>query len=485
MTGGISINTTKLTNPNFCIGVLIVSALVSTFNETLLNVALIPIAKEMQVSPAAAQWLVTGYMLVASIMVPVTAFLYLSVKTRVLHLTALAIVLIGSLGCVFATSFPFLLLCRLLQAAGTGMMIPIMMNVIMQIAPVQKLTIYLSLGCAAIAVGPALGPTISGFIVQIFSWRASFLLIALFIAGLIGASAAVMKNVAELTHPHLDILSVILSTCGLAIFLLGISLTPADVKTGIILLIAGTVIIVAFAVRQQHLKEPMLNLAPFRNILFDLAMLLAFISMMINFSMNALMPSYLQETFGVTSMMSALILLPGVLLNAGSTLLGGRIMAKHGIKKMLPIGFLVFTLGLLLLSLCKTSAPLLAIVLIYVLLYQGLAFTQAPSQTTALESLPKPLYPHGVSLSNTFMQVAAAVGSSLFGGISSSVQADEILAGITGPVAMADGFGTALHVAILIGVIGFVLTFILNRKIQQAKAKNKADVHPQLITNDE
>lgn len=464
----------RLKSPNIIIAVLIFSALVATFNETLLNVALIPIADEMNVSSATAQWLVTGYMLVTSIMVPVTAFLYLSVRTKVLHLTALCIVLAGTLGCLFSVSFPMLLACRMLQAAGTGMMIPIMMNVTMQIAPKEKLTVYLALCSAAVTVGPALGPTISGVIMQHFTWRASFVLITVLVLAAIILSAVIMRNVAELTHPHLDIISVVLSSGGLAFFLLGISLAASNPLRGIVFIGAGVAIIAAFAVRQNHLEEPMLNLTPFKNATFVFGLILVFIPMLINFSLNAVMPSYLQGALGVSSMVSALILLPGVLGNAGSTLLSGKIMAKRGVRVMLPVGFSVFTLGVLLLSFCKTSVAIPVIILIHIFLYQGLAFTQSPAQTTALEALPKELYPHGVSLTNTFMQVAAAVGSSLFGGIRSSVQAADLSAGIASNIAAADGFSAALHVAVMIGVAGLVITFIFNRRVNGRAHKETA-----------
>ena len=156
----------KQRNPWIVIGVLVFSALVATFNETILNVALRIISQDMKISMANVQWLITGYMLVTSVMVPVTAFLYQSIPTKKLFLGAMMIILIGTVGCLLAPSFPVLLLFRMIQAIGTGMMIPIMMNTVLIVVPKTQIGTAMALCVCGITLGPAFGPTISGILIQ-------------------------------------------------------------------------------------------------------------------------------------------------------------------------------------------------------------------------------------------------------------------------------------------------------------------------------
>lgn len=450
----------KQKNPWIVIGVLVFSALVATFNETILNVSLLLIADDLSVSSATVQWLITGYMLVTSVMVPVTAFLYQSVPTKKLYIVAMSIIFIGTAGCFAAPVFPVLLAFRMLQAVGTGMMIPIMMNTVLIVVPKQQIGTAMALCVCGITLGPAFGPSVSGIMVQFFNWRSVFVLLMVLVLIAIIAGAVYVDNVAPLTKPHLDILSVILSTAGLALFLYGISVIMSEITAGLLCLVAGIIILAIFVIRQSRLKEPLLNFRPFQNIHFTLGVAMVFIAMLINFSLNAVMPSFLQGAFGAASMASALMLLPGILLNAVSTNVSGKILDKHGVKVMLPLGFAVFTAALFFMSRCSEQTSLVLIVILHIIIYQGLAYSMSPAQTSALATLTPEMNSHGVAIVNTFMQIAASVGSSLFGGIQTFRQAAGLAEGMSEPAAIAYGFSGTIIAAVIMGIIGFVLALI-------------------------
>lgn len=455
----------KQKNPWIIIGVLVFSALVATFNETILNVALRIISEDMNVTLANVQWLITGYMLVTSVMVPVTAFLYQSVPTKKLFLAAMGIILIGTVGCLFAPVFPVLLAFRMFQAVGTGMMIPIMMNTVLIVVPKTQIGTAMALCVCGITLGPAFGPTISGVLVQFFYWKSVFVLLLILLIIAIIAGAMCVDNVAPLSKPHLDLLSVVLSTAGLAAFLYGISVVMSQIGIGLACIAAGVVILAVFVVRQRKLKEPLLNFKPFSNIKFTLGVAMVFIAMLINFSLNVVMPSFLQGAFGVASMTSALLLLPGVLLNAASTNISGKILDKYGVKIMLPLGFLVFSVALFVLSRFNASSSLVLLVIVHIIIYQGLAFSMSPAQTSALATLTPELNSHGVAIVNTFMQISASVGSSLFGGIQSVRQASALAGGASETTAIVYGFSGTIQAAFIMGVIGIILAIIFARKI--------------------
>ena len=453
----------KQKNPWIIIGVLVFSALVATFNETILNVALRIISEDMNVTLANVQWLITGYMLVTSVMVPVTAFLYQSVPTKKLFLGAMGIILIGTVGCLFAPVFPVLLAFRMFQAIGTGMMIPIMMNTVLIVVPKTQIGTAMALCVCGITLGPAFGPTISGVLVQFFYWKSVFVLLLILLVIAIIAGAICVDNVAPLSRPHLDLLSVVLSTAGLAAFLYGISVVMSQLGTGLVCII----ILAVFVVRQRKLKEPLLNFKPFSNIKFTLGVAMVFIAMLINFSLNVVMPSFLQGAFGVASMTSALLLLPGVLLNAASTNISGKILDKYGVKIMLPLGFLVFSVALFVLSRFNASSSLVLLVIVHIIIYQGLAFSMSPAQTSALATLTPDLNSHGVAIVNTFMQISASVGSSLFGGIQSVRQAAALADGASETTAIVYGFSGTIQAAFIMGVIGIILAIVFARKVEK------------------
>ena len=460
-------------NPWLSVGVLVFSALAATFNETSLNVALLPIAEDMNVGTAAVQWLITGYMLVTAVMVPVTAFLYQSIPTKKLYTGAMLIILAGTAGCFFSLSFPALLAFRMIQAVGTGMMIPIMMNTVLLVAPKEKTGTAMALCVCGITLGPAFGPSISGIVVQFFSWRAIFILIMILVAAAILLGIFALENVAELTKPHLDLLSVVFSTAGLALFLYGISIVMSSTAAGLILIAAGAAILAAFVLRQKKLEEPMINLRPFSDRKFTLGLIMVSLAMLVNFSLNAVMPSFLQGALGVSSMVSALLLLPGVLLNAVSTNISGRILDRYGAKIMIPAGFLLFSAALFALSRCGTGTGLAAIVIIHIIICQGLAFSMSPSQTSALSALTPDLNPHGVAIVNTFMQIAAGVGSSLLGGIQAARQAAALAEGTAQQEAVAFGFSGAATAAFLLGIAGLITALFFSAGLTDRRKDRK------------
>ena len=151
-----------------------IAAFVAAFNENIINVALHDIMAAFSVSATTAQWLVSGYMIVTSIFTAIMAFLSGRFSTRKLLFFACGCMVAGEVLCLVAPSFSVLLPSRILQAAGSGILFPLMMNVVLSCAPREKLGLYLSLGGACITLGPAFGPVISGLMCTLFGWRAVF-----------------------------------------------------------------------------------------------------------------------------------------------------------------------------------------------------------------------------------------------------------------------------------------------------------------------
>ncbi|MFW2499817.1 MDR family MFS transporter [Clostridium diolis] len=457
------------------IAILVASAFVATFNETILNVALSAIMKDMNVSAGTVQWLVTAYMTVAAVMVPVTAFLIQSFKTRNLFLSAMGLLLIGTICAAFSNSFAMLLISRMIQSSGTGMIIPIMMNTILLVAPKEKLGISMAICVPAILLGPAFGPTVSGIILQYFSWHALFIMLIPIVAILMIIGTLFLVNVGELTKPKMDYLSIILSTIGVGTIIYAISsISEGNIRTTLISFIIGIICLILFIKRQNTLKEPMLNLSPFKYPKFVIGTILVMIAMMVTFTMSIMLPMYMEGALGKTSSVAGLALLPAVICAGLAAPVGGKIYDKFGVKFLIPLGTGIVTVFVFLISLSKSDTSLVHLVIIYICMSVGIGLFMSPSQTHGLNQLPKEYYPHGVAIVNTLQQVSAAIGSSLFIGIMSAAQINALeVHHATNEVAMATGFSTATLVVCGFAFVALILSFFFGKNKSEVEAKEQ------------
>lgn len=451
-------------NVKVVIAILVFSGLVATFNETILNVALSSLMKEMNVTAGVVQWIITAYMIVVAVLVPVTAFLIQTFKTKQLYLTAMTILLIGTISAVFSGSFTMLLLSRILQAAGTGMIIPIMMNTVLAVSPPKSRGLVMGLCGAALTLGPALGPTVAGVVLQRYSWHALFIILIPIIILAIALGSIYLVNVSNITKPKLDVISILLSSLGVGGFIYGISSISGNTNikmVGIIFAI-GIISLILFCKRQLSLKQPMLNLSTFKYPVFTIGTLLVMLSMMTIFTMAVMLPMFLQEGLGTTTFIAAMTLLPATLISGVMTPIGGKIYDKLGGKILLPIGFAIILIPLFLLARSSHDASIMSIIILFIVVDIGVAFTMSPSQTNALSALPKEYYPHGVAILNTLQQLASAIGSSLFIGIMSASQLNALSKQVGEQAAAATGFNSATLVLCGFVLVGLILSLILS-----------------------
>jgi len=457
-------------NTNAIIAVLVFSGFIATFNETILNVALSPLMVEFNVTAGTIQWIITTYMIVVAVLVPVTAFLIQTFKTKQLFLAAMAILLVGTICGACSASFVMLLISRIIQAAGTGMMIPVMMNTVLIVAPKEKRGAVMGLCGAALTLGPALGPTVAGIVLQFFSWHALFvLLIAIIIIAMIVGSIFLV-NVSYVTKPKMDIPSIILSTIGFGGLIYGISTISegGDIKIVGSVFAIGVICLIIFCKRQISLKEPMLNLRAFKYPVFTIGTLLVMLSMMTVFTMSVMLPMFIQSALGANSFVAAMTLLPATLISGFLTAVAGKLYDKIGPKVVLPIGFVIILIPLFILAHSNSNTSLMAIIVLFIIVDVGIALTMSPAQTTALNPLPREYYPHGVAILNTLQQLSAAIGSSLFIGIMSATQLKALNNQIQEQTAAATGFSSSALVLsgfVLVGIVlSILLSFIKNKR---------------------
>lgn len=444
--------------------VMYIAAFVAAFNENIINVALHDIMAAFSVSATTAQWLVSGYMIVTSIFTAIMAFLSGRFSTRKLLFFACGCMVAGEVLCLFAPSFSVLLPSRILQAAGSGILFPLMMNVALSCAPREKLGLYLSLGGACITLGPAFGPVISGLMCTLFGWRAVF--VVPLVGGIVVAAAGVkhVQNVGERSNTTLDILSVVLLAAGITAFVYSVGEFSTNLIAGIVTLFAAMVLLGLFAARQLKLEHPVLNVRPMASVRFWPACLLVVVSMMTTFSMSVLLPLYFEGAYGMTALVAGLLILPAIACNAVTSIVGGRVMDARGAWPLLPVGFSLIAVGQTAISMTAASMNIGVVVALTVVVYAGVGLVLSPSQTAGLETLPAAEHPHGTALLNTWNMIAASFGPSLFIGLLSSSAATAGVVGVATDVTQAIGFATAVRVAAVIALVGFVVSVVYARR---------------------
>lgn len=444
--------------------VMYIAAFVAAFNENIINVALHDIMAAFSVSATTAQWLVSGYMIVTSIFTAIMAFLSGRFSTRKLLFFACGCMVASEVLCLIAPSFSVLLPSRILQAAGSGILFPLMMNVVLSCAPREKLGLYLSLGGACITLGPAFGPVISGLMCTLFGWRAVF--VVPLVGGIVVAAAGVklVQNVGERSSTTLDILSVVLLAAGITAFVYSVGEFSTNPIAGIVALFAAIVLLGLFAARQLKLEHPVLNVRPMASVRFWPACLLVVVSMMTTFSMSVLLPLYFEGAYGMTALIAGLLILPAIACNAVTSIVGGRVMDARGAWPLLPVGFALIAVGQTAISMTAASMNIGVVVALTVVVYAGVGLVLSPSQTAGLETLPAAEHPHGTALLNTWNMIAASFGPSLFIGLLSSSAATAGAAGAATDVAQAIGFATAVRVAAVIAVVGFATSLVYARR---------------------
>lgn len=453
---------TKSINPKLILFVSAFAALLATFNETYLNVAFPAIMETFSVDLGTVQWLATAYMLGAAVMVPVSAFLYRSIKTKTLFTVSLGFLILGSIICALSVNFPMLLVGRIVQSLGTGMLIPVGMNVTLEVAPIRKLGMYLGIVGSMTAVGPSSSIIIAGGLLSFFNWNVLFWVYGALALTCLICAAFMLQNVAELTHPKMDILSTILISLALIGILYGISSSfSGNIVISVIAAVIGIACLIAFVLRQKKITTPLINLQPLSVRPFAVGVIVNMITLTIIFAMNIIMPLYMQSALGVPAMAASLTLFPAILISGILSPFTGKIYDKHGPRVILPLGFIMMGLFTALLAVFITTGSLFVFALLYIPVICGPALILGPVQSFALSHLKPEMNPHGVVVISTGFQVAGCIGASLFTGVYSlfAVSTLEL------------GFIASAALVVVFALVGFILALYLGHVSLRGKTR--------------
>lgn len=460
-------NTTPVKHAGAIVFVIALSSFLATLNETILNVALNPLMNSFSIDYSAVQWVVTLNMLVIAIMIPLAGFLNRILPTRTLVIGSLLVTLIGSIVGACAPTYPMLLVARIIQAAGTGITMPVTMALTLTIAPKNKLGTYMGIVSVLTTLGPSFGPIAAGFTLALTDdWHVLFVLFgALVLVCLIGAIIFI-PNASELDHPHLDMPSVLEITFALVGIMYGITaLFGGNAALGGTCFVVGCAALLLFIRRQKTIPTPLIDLRPFSQGGFRLGCLMMSMAFMTTFSMNIILPLFLQGAMGKSAFAAALILLPATLFSAVASPLGGKIFDHFGIRVLVPLAFGLIAVGTCCMAHIDAYTSTLIITLIFIPVVIGTGLGTSPSQSFALSRLSHEMRNHGVTIVSTCLQIAGCIGSSMFVGIMSALENYHAAQGVEGLLAQSMAFDGTCYVVFALGICGFALAVYTGFKV--------------------
>ena len=426
--------------------ILLLSTFVSLASQTMMVTALPVIQHDLHVSLNAAQWLTTGYTLIIGIVTPLSSNMYDKFTNRHVFLGIIGTFIVGTLLGCFATNFFTLLLARLIQACASGMLMSFQMTTMISIYPIEKRGSILGLSSLVISAGPAIGPTMAGFILQVLPWRWLFILVLPFMVLAWIGGYFKLANFSQPRDIKIDYLSVLISLIGSGLTLGSLTAFQVNAWVGLAMLIVGLAVIAVFVKRQLHLTNPMLKVQIFKYSSFRLMTIVGIFAFMVLLGTEQLMPIFTENVTHTGSFVSGLILLPGAICNAIAASIVGRIYDEYGPKWLIITGGVIMLLSSIPLVTISRGSSLWVLTITYAVRMIGNACVFSPALSEAFSQLSRAENSHGTALNNTLRQVFGAV----------SVTMLVVIAGI--PSSLITGIRISMWVTVLL-VILMLLTF--------------------------
>jgi len=451
------------------IWVLLAAAFVAILNETTMGMAIPHLITDLGITPIAAQWVTSAFMLTMAVVIPITGFLLRRFTTRQMFLSAIALFSVGTLLAALATGFPMLLGARVVQASGTAVMMPLLMTTIMNLVPAASRGRMMGRVSVVISLAPAIGPTMSGFLLDHFGWRAIFVvvlpiaLVAMFIGW------RWLTNVGETMHAPIDALSIVLSAFGFGGLVFGLSQiggmgNGASWMPMAIALAVGVVGLGLFLWRQVALQkedDALLDLRVFASRDFSLSMAQMFLLSLAFFGSITVIPLFLQDALQLKALDAGLVVLPGAL---AMGLLGpviGRIYDSHGTRILLIPGSILAAAMLWLFTTLSTGSSVWLVMVAQTLLSVGLALSFTPLFTASLASLKPKFYSYGSAVIGTIQQVAGAAGIAVMMAVFTTIV--NAGGGTEVPAAVAAGTRTSITIGAVIATITIIGAFLIRK----------------------
>ena len=407
------------------IAILTFITFVGNFTQLQLSAALPTIVSDFGISVTTGQWLTSVFQLVMGVMVPLTAYLTRRFSTRQIVIASMAVFTLGSVFAWLGSSFVLVLIGRLLEAVGTGVMWPVLQITVFSIYPLSRRGMAMGTVGMAMSVAPAIGPTLGGVQTDLNGWRSIFL--TLTVIGVISLFLAIfgLRNFGTRdASAKADFFSVGLSIFGFGGLMFGftnIESYPFTHPMVWLAMLIGVVGIVWFVLRQIHgarrqaadpsKQPPLLNLSVLKNKSFTVGTVTAALSFFAFSSIMVIMPLYIQDCRGYSATISGLVMLPGAFGQCIAQFFGGKALDRFGARPVALIGSITLLFGTIMMSLISMTSWIWWVSIWQFVRQIGMGFVLMPITTWSLNCLEPEEVSAGSAVTNTVRQIAGAIGA--------------------------------------------------------------------------
>ena len=461
---------------------IIVGLFMVILDGTAVNVAIPKLQADFGSSLSLVQWTVTGYALAQAAVIPLAGWLSDRFGAKRIFLISVALFTIGSVLCALANSAEMLILFRVLQGLGGGVVMPISMAFVYRIAPPDKVGAVMGMMGIPILLAPALGPVLAGWLVDYVSWNWIFLInlpigvIAVFLG------IRTLPNIERQSVAALDLLGIILAPLAFAALSYGVtegasSWTSTKTLVGIIV---GAAALILFIIVELTRKSPLLELRVFRSSNFTRGILVQWVSQFALFGTFFLVPLFLQQAHGYSAFKTGLIMLPQAIASGVFMPIGGKLSDRFGARPLVLSGMVFVVIAAILLSNISANDGYVMVMLPLVLLGAGMGLFMMPLNTHLIQSAPQNLVGRVTSLTNAAQQVVSSLAIATLTTISGNKMKDLLIEAkkqAPGVEEWTSAFSYTFFILIFIAVAGGILGLLLTKPKVDPNAEKSAEIH--------
>ncbi len=438
-----------------------------------MNIAFTTLMKDFDITTSSVQWITTSYILVLTIMIPASTYLNRRFKMKSVFIVANLSFLFGTLLCYFSPSFPVLILGRFIQGMGSGLVIPLMFNIILEQAPIEKAGLIVGIASIISASAPAVGPIYGGFMINYFGWRMIFLpLVPVTIISFVFGAYAI-RQASEVKKTRFDLAGFAVIGAAFVCFIIGFNLAGSlgwtDPRT-LGLLAAGVVLVCIFVRHERRIEKPLINMNVFRYKGFSFGICAMLCCGIMGQGVNFLLPYFTQNVRGVDALTSAYLMILGTAAGATINPIAGSYMDRHGPKLPLTAGPLLAVIGTFSLTISFKSGPLWAIMISFALYMLAHGTCLSNNIPYGLKCLPPEIHADGNAVINVIQNLSAGLGV---------VLASTIVAGAQTPGGdmVTETLNGSLRASVFLTVIAVILFILENQAVRTARKRRKGSWH--------
>ncbi|WP_211089648.1 DHA2 family efflux MFS transporter permease subunit [Levilactobacillus tujiorum] len=427
--------------------------------ETAMNVTFPTLMKQFGVTTGTVQWMTTLYLLIVACIVPISSYLKRRFKMKQLFVTANLLFIAGVLIDALAPTFSWLLLGRVVQAIGTGIALPLMFNIILEQVPLSRIGMMTGVGTLITAVGPAIGPTYGGILVTNFNWRYIFWILLPFLVISFFVGVKTVRQVTPTVHERFDLLSMLTIVATFAGLICGFSSLGSQPFFSWAVLgawIVGVLGLIGFIWRSRRVAQPLIKLAAVENGAFAWHLLAFFLIQTTALGLSFILPNYLQLVDHQTAFVAGLVVLPGAVIGAAFSPIGGQILDRFGAHKPILLGLSLMTVSLIVMTVFAHHLAALTVLGLYIIYMVGIGVAFGNVMTAGIKQLSADLKADGNALMNAMQQFAGALGTAIVSMIISTSQASG-----QGSVMTKTAIGSQWALLVLVITAGLALLSML------------------------